>query len=274
MTRIAATFARLRARRETALFPYLTIGFPSREATAALALELVRAGADGLELGIPFSDPLADGVTLQRASQRALEAGTTIEDAFRVAQALRAAVEVPLLFMSYYNPIVHRGEERFCRAAAAAGVDGLIVPDLPLEESGALKAACTAAGLALVGMVAPTTPDERLAAIGAAAEGFVYCVSLVGVTGARAQLARDLPQFLQRVRRATALPLVVGFGVSRPEHVAAIGQHADGVIVASALADLIESAPPEEQRRVAGDYIRALKAACRRPPEGEGIGVE
>lgn len=264
MSRIDAMFRVLAARRETALLPYLTVGYPSRGATAPLALALVRAGADGLELGLPFSDPLADGATLQRACQRALDAGFRLDDAFETARRLRAETEVPLVFMSYYNPVQHRGLDRFASEAAAAGADGLIVPDLPPEEAGLLRAACHRAGLVLITMLAPTTPDERMAAACAEAEGFIYCVSLVGVTGARASLSEDLPAFLARVRRHTALPLVVGFGISRPEHVATVGRYAEGAIVASALADLLERRPDAERAAAAAEFVRSLKAACRR----------
>jgi len=263
VSRIDATFARLRERGETALLPYLSVGFPARGETAALAIELLRAGADGLELGIPFSDPLADGATLQRVNQRSLDAGFRLADAFATAREIRATTDAPLVFMSYYNPIERRGPEMFCAEAAAAGADGLIVPDLPVEESEALRAICAARGLQLITMLAPTTPDERMAAACARAEGFVYCVSVVGVTGARASLAQDLPQFLARVRRYTGVPLVVGFGIARPEHVAAVGKHADGVIVASALVDLLERTPAAERAAVAAGYIREMKAACR-----------
>lgn len=263
MSRIAATFERLRARGETALMPYLSVGYPERGATAALGAELVRSGADGLELGIPFSDPLADGATLQRVNHQTLRQGITLDDALTTARELRATVEVPLVFMSYYNPIQRRGIERFSAAASEAGADGVIVPDLPIEEAEPLRAACAGYGLSLVTMVAPTTPEDRLAAACRLAQGFIYCVALVGVTGARSNVGTDLPSFLQRVRRHTDLPLVVGFGISRPEHVATVGRHADGAIVASALVDLLDTVPPKERLSAAGRYVRELKEACR-----------
>jgi len=263
MSRLEALFARLRARQEAAILPYLTVGYPRADETVPLGLELLRAGADGLELGIPFSDPLADGVTLQVVSQRALEAGGTVDDAFATARALRAQVAAPLVFMSYYNPVQRRGLGPFCEAAAVSGADGLIVPDLPPEEAGPLHAACRAHGLALIPMVAPSTPPERLRAACATVEGFVYCVALQGVTGARSSLEADLPAFLERVRACTAAPLVVGFGISRPEHVASVRQHADGAIVASALVDLIERTPAPERLAVAARYVAELKVAAR-----------
>lgn len=276
MSRLEATFAALRERGQTALLPYLAVGFPERGATAALAIELVRAGADGLELGIPFSDPLADGATLQRVSHRALAEGFRLDDAFATARVIRDAVDVPLVFMSYYNPVQRRGAERFCQEAAAAGVDGLIVPDLPPEEAAALRVACHRHDLALITMLAPTTPDDRLAAASAEAEGFIYCVSVVGVTGARTSLSDDLPEFLRRVRQHTAVPLVVGFGIARPEHVAAVSRHADGAIVASALVDLLEALPAAERAAAAREYVASLKAAARRPeavPRGTAQGA-
>lgn len=270
MSRIDATFASLRARGETALLPYLSVGFPSRGETAALAVELLRAGADGLELGIPFSDPLADGATLQRVNQRSLDAGFRLADAFATAREIRAAAEAPLVFMSYFNPVQRRGTETFCAAAAAAGVDGLIVPDLPMEESDALRITCARHGLQLITMLAPTTPDSRMAVACARADGFVYCVSVVGVTGARTAVADDLPMFLGRVRQHTRVPLVVGFGIARPEHVAAVADHADGVVVASALVDLLENVPGADRATEAVRYVREMKAACR----GQTMAVE
>jgi tryptophan synthase alpha chain len=266
VSRIDATFARLRARGETALLPYLSVGFPDRGETAALALELLRAGADGLELGIPFSDPLADGATLQRVNQRSLDAGFRLADAFATAREIRAATDAPIVFMSYFNPVQRRGIESFCAEAAAADVDGLIVPDLPAEESAPLRQTCARHGLQLITMLAPTTPDSRLAAACASAEGFVYCVSVVGVTGARSALADELPVFLGRVRQHTRVPLVVGFGIARPEHVAAVAEHADGVIVASALVDLLQDVPTAVRATTARQYVRDMKAAGRRQP--------
>jgi tryptophan synthase alpha chain len=263
VSRIDTTFERLRARRETALLPYLSIGFPAQGDTAALAIELLQAGADGLELGIPFSDPLADGATLQRVNQRSLDEGFRLSDAFATARTIRAATEAPFVFMSYYNPVQRHGVDAFCAEAAAAGADGLIVPDLPLEEAGPLHRTCATHGLQLVTMLAPTTPDDRIAAACATAEGFIYCVSVVGVTGARTSLSAELPQFLGRVREHTRVPLVVGFGIARPEHVRAVADHADGVIVASALVDLLADVPAADRAATAARYVREMKAACR-----------
>ncbi|MBI2755806.1 MAG: tryptophan synthase subunit alpha [Chloroflexi bacterium] len=264
MTRFTSTFERLRADGVCGLFPYLTAGYPDRATSRDLALAALEAGADGFEIGVPFSDPLADGATLQRANARALEGGATLDTALELAQYIRArAPDAPLALMTYSNPLLRRGETGFARALAAAGADGAIVPDLPGEESASLGAALAAEGMDLVQMLAPTSPDIRLARVGALARGFVYCVALVGVTGARDQVAGDLGPFLARVRAVTSTPLVVGFGISRPEHVHAVAAAgADGVIVASALVDLLERSGNDLQ--AARIYLTEMKAATTR----------
>ena len=260
MSRIAATFARLRSVGRIALMPYLMIGFPERDSALALVPALEAAGADMFELGVPFSDPLADGATIQRAAQQALANGVRLPFCLETVAALRAhGVRAPLVLMGYINPFLQYGLERLTVDAAAAGADGLIVPDLPPEEAGACHAACRAAGLDLIFFVAPTTPDERIAQIARLASGFLYCVSLTGVTGARRELWAGLPAFLARVRRHTDLPLVVGFGISRPEHVRQAGTHADGVIVGSALINAIESLPPEQCVAGTAAFLRQLR---------------
>ncbi|MBI4493821.1 MAG: tryptophan synthase subunit alpha [Chloroflexi bacterium] len=258
-----------------AVFPYLTAGFPAPEACPELVAAMLRAGADGLEIGIPFSDPVADGLTLQRANEQALRAGATLETALGLARAARAASAIaPIVFMSYYNPILAYGEPAFCQAAAAAGADGLIVPDLPPEECAPLRAACLQAGLDYILMVAPTSTPERTRRIASLAGGFIYCVALVGVTGARGALSTGLGPFLARVREATPVPLLVGFGISRPEHVRALRGQADGVVVASALADLIETTPPAERAEAVSQRVRALKLAGAGLEVGGGGGLE
>jgi tryptophan synthase alpha chain len=245
MSRIAAVFARLAAQRRVALMPYLTIGFPEREST----LELV-----------PFSDPLADGATIQRASQRALANGVNLAFCIETASQLRAGgVQAPLLLMGYFNPFFRYGLQKLCADAAAAGVDGLIVPDLPPAEAQELHAASKAAGLDLIFFVAPTSPDERIAQAARLGSGFLYCVSLAGVTGARGELAADLEQFLARVRRHAELPLVVGFGISSAAHVARVGAVAQGAIVGSALISALDRLPPEELISGASAFIAGLK---------------
>jgi len=252
---------RLRRKGSLALNGWQTVGYPELGAAERLVPILLEGGFDLVELGVPFSDPMADGATIQRASQRALDNGAALVNCFAAVRALRrSGVEAPLLFMTYYNPVLAMGLDRFAGAAADAGLDGLIVPDLPPEESDALVRALEPAGVDPVFLVAPTSTDARLRAVAARARGFVYCVSLSGVTGARETLSQTLPEHLARVRRFTDLPLTVGFGVSRPEHVAALRGHADAAIVASAIIDLMERWPPEEH----ADRLRAYAASLRR----------
>lgn len=262
MSRIAKRLAERRESGRLALIPYITAGYPDVETTVELAVALAEAGADLLELGIPFSDPLADGVTIQRASFAALEAGVTPSICLEIATRVRARSDVPLLFMGYYNPFLRYGLDAFAADSARAGVDGLIVPDLPPEEAGELRAALGARGLDLIHLLAPTSTDARIALVARAATGFVYCASLAGVTGARSELSAGLPAFLGRVRRHTDLPLCVGFGISRPEHVAALRGIADGAIVGSALVGLVERLAPEERVRGAASYLAELRRAA------------
>ncbi len=260
VARIEQTFARAKARGTVALIPYAPIGYPSLEATRAIVQALAEAGADLIELGIPFSDPLADGATIQRATHAALESGVTFDRCLETAAALRPLVEVPLLFMGYYNPFHRRGVTASVAECAAAGVDGLIIPDLPPEEAEEIAAACRAHSVALIFMVAPTSSEARLAQVGAAGTGFLYCVSLAGVTGARQSLPPDLADYLARVRRHTTLPLAVGFGLSTPEHIAAVGRVADGAVIASALINHIEQAPGHEAA-AAQEFLHGLQPA-------------
>jgi tryptophan synthase alpha chain len=261
MSRISETLAQIKSRGRFALMPYLMAGFPERDSLLELAPALEAAGADLFEIGVPFSDPLADGATVQRAGQRALENGVRLSLCIEMVAALRArGVVAPLVLMGYYNPFLQYGLERFAADAAAAGADGVIVPDLPPEEADECHAACRAAGLDLICMVAPTTPDERIARIARLASGFIYCVALTGVTGARRDLSAELPAFLARVRRQTDLPLVVGFGISSAAHVRQVGAYADGVIVGSALVTVIEQAPPDQHAASAAAFLRSLQS--------------
>lgn len=261
MSRIADTFARLKAARRTALMPYLMVGFPQHESTLALAPALEAAGADMFELGVPFSDPLADGATIQRAAERALANGVRLPYCLETIATLRArGLQAPIVPMGYYNPFLSYGIARFVADAAAAGADGLIIPDLPPEEAGECRELCHRHGLDLILFVAPTTPDERIAEIARVASGFLYCVSLTGVTGARSALWEGLPSFLRRVRAHTDLPLVVGFGISSAAHVRQVGEHADGAIVASALINAIDAAPPADQISTAVQFVRGLRS--------------
>ena len=262
MSRLEAALDRARTERRVALFPYLTAGYPDESACEELLLAAAESGADGLEIGIPFSDPLADGVTLQRASQAALAGGANLGRALSLAGRLRARVELPIVFMSYLNPLLRYGFERFAKDAAQCGVDGLIVPDVPPEEAEAFQSSCAAHGIHYVYMLAPTSTDERMAAVAARASGFIYCVALVGVTGARTSVASGLSEFLDRIRRHTSLPLLVGFGVSSAEHVRAIrAAGADAVVVASALVDRVDAANPDERRGTVSRFVRDLASA-------------
>ena len=263
MSRIAAAFDRLRGQRRLALIAYLTVGYPRLDVTPSLVEAAAGAGADAIELGIPFSDPLADGRTIQAASQVALKGGMTVARALEAAKTARLTTDVPLLFMTYLNPILAFGLERFCRAASEAGIDGLIVPDLPPAESADLRRAADACGIDLVFFVAPTSTQSGIEAACEAATGFIYCIAVTGVTGARAQLDPAVLPLIDVVRRHTRLPIVVGFGISRPEHLAALQGKADGVIVASALLDAIARAPDDPATQVSR-FLHDL----RREPAG------
>jgi tryptophan synthase alpha chain len=261
--RLASTMDRARRQGRLALNGWQTIGYPDLASTRRLVPALLDGGFDVLELGVPFSDPIADGPTIQRASQRALDNGTTLEDCLELVGGLRASgIDAPLLFMSYLNPLLSMGVDRFADRAAEAGLDGLIVPDLPAEESDDLLRALERVGIVLVYMVAPTSTEGRLRAVGARARGFVYCVSLTGVTGARQRLPDSTPEYLARVRRLVDAPLAVGFGIARPEQVAALRGHADGVIVGSAIVDLMDNAPADQHAARLRDYARSLRDAA------------
>jgi len=265
-TRIAGVFAALRARGERALIPYFTAGDPSLSVTRELVVEAARRGADLVELGIPFSDPLADGPVIQRATQRALAVGVTLPRVIELVREVRVDVATPIVFLTYYNPVLAFGLEAFCRTAADAGVDGLIVADLPPEEAGPLRAEADRAGLDLIHFVAPTTPAARMRKIARATGGFIYMVSLTGVTGTRAELPPDLETNLRALRGVTTKPVCVGFGIATPAQAALVGRHADGVIVGSAIVNLVEqhAGSPELPTRV-GEFIAALKAPLRGP---------
>ncbi len=264
MGRLEESLARAREEGRVALIAYLTAGYPQPEATPGLVRALVDGGADAIELGIPFSDPLADGVTLQRASLRALEAGMTVASCPKlIAELRKAGVVIPLIVMTYYNPILAYGQDGFIQDAAAAGADGLIVVDLPPEEARALVARCRAERIDFIPLLAPTSTEGRIALAVGQASGFVYCVSVAGVTGAREALPAELGAFLQRVRRQTELPLAVGFGISRREHVEALRGQADAAIVASAIVDVIEASPQAEREARVKDYVEVLTGRRR-----------
>ena len=259
VSRIADAIMRARAEGRIALMPFMTVGYPDLETSIELVKAMVAAGADAIELGIPFSDPLADGPTIQRASYQALQQGTTPADALAAVKALRqAGVAVPLILMGYCNSFLAQGEERFISDAAAAGADGFIIVDLPPEESDPTLALCRKLGTDLIYLLAPTSDAGRIQEVVPRAGGFIYCVGVVGVTGARAQLSSELPDFLRRLRAATDLPLAVGFGISKREHVEALRGLADAAIVASALIDIVESSPREERVERVRKYVEVL----------------
>ena len=263
-TRLDATFERLRARGERALVAYLMAGDPSLAETERLVIEAERRGADVVELGVPFSDPLADGPVVQRAGVRALAAGTSLARVLETIAILRAKVHLPLVLMTYYNPVLAFGLKGFARTAVDAGADGVIVPDLPYEESEPLRAEAEPAGLDVVQMVAPTSPPARVKAIARVSRGFVYVVSLTGVTGERRELPPDLDGQLRMLRLVTTKPVCVGFGVSTPEQVAAVGRVADGVVVGSAIVRAIEQhAGTSGLVGKLGDFIASLKQPLR-----------
>lgn len=265
MSRIDATFEALRERNETALVAFLTAGDPDLDATLALATEICQSGADLLEIGVPFSDPIAEGPVIQKASERALRGGVTLRGILPVVARLRERVETPILLMGYANPFHAFGDEAFAEAAAASGVDGVIVPDLPPEEGGAFYAACEARGIDAVLLAAPTTTPERMQTLGSATRGFLYYVSLTGVTGARRSLAEGLREKVSEVRAHCARPVCVGFGVSTPEQAEEIAGYADGVVVGSAFVDRIARAKRLEAAVDAvGELAAALKAPLRK----------
>jgi tryptophan synthase alpha chain len=240
VTRIEKKFQDLKSSNRKAFIPYLTAGDPDLKTTAELILALDRAGADVIEVGVPFSDPIADGPVIQRATERALVSGASLADILRMAAEVRKKSQIPLLLFSYYNPLLRYGLENLGRDAAAAGFDGILASDLTVEESEAFVSTMRKAGLNTVFLVAPTSSLERIQKIASASTGFLYAVSRTGVTGERQELASDLRDFLRTLRAHTGVPIAVGFGISQPEHVKAVWQEADGAVVGSALVREIE----------------------------------
>ena len=262
-----AAFAPYLHTARAAFMPYWPLGFPSPAASLDYVMTLAEAGADMLELGIPFSDPLADGPTIQAATQQALATGTTVPRCLEMVATLRArGLTIPCALMTYLNPILAYGLERFVQDAAAAGADGCIVPDMPPEEGETLEALCRAHNLALIYLVAPTSTTERIHLAGRHSTGFLYLVSVTGITGAREALPDDLVDFVRRVRQAVSLPLAVGFGISRPAQARAVATLADGVIVGSALIREVQQAQtPEEEGR---HHVYALAARLAQAAHG------
>jgi len=271
-TRIHERFRALQEAGELGIVAYITAGDPSLDATLKFVLALAEAGADVIELGVPFSDPLADGPTIQRASERALRSGTTLAKVIDLVRQIRKSSEVPVVLFSYYNPILQMGLEKFASSAAAAGADGVLATDLTPEESEEYRRTLSAHHLDTIFLGAPTSTDERLAKIAACSSGFLYLISRTGVTGAKDALPDDLPALLRRARGVTQLPLAVGFGISLPGHVSVLGGLADAAVVGSALVSEIENATKSGASADAIDVavaalaekVRALKQAARR----------
>jgi len=262
--RIARRFRERADAGELGLVAYITAGDPSLAASEKIVLAAAEAGADVIELGVPFSDPVADGPTIQRASERALRSGTTLAGVIELVRKLRASTQVPLILFTYFNPVLQMGVEKFAEAASAAGADGVLVTDLTPEEADDYWKALHARGLDTIFLAAPTSTDERVAIIAECSSGFLYLISRTGVTGERESMPEDLPSLARRVRRATKLPLAVGFGISLPEHVSVLGGIADAAVVGSALMAEIEKAPSVNEAATAvANRIRVLKQAAR-----------
>ncbi len=253
----------IRFQQHPGLVIYLTVGDPDLATTRAVALAAVDAGADVLELGVPFSDPVADGPVIQRASERAVANGTSLRDVLALAADLHASrPHAGLVIFSYLNPILRYGLDRFCAAAQAAGVDGVLITDMTVEEAEeGYRQAMRTHGLAPIFLAAPTSSDHRLRRIAGASEGFVYAISRTGITGTQQNLAADARSLVERLRACTDLPIALGFGISTPEHVAAVAEFADAAVVGSAIVALIEQSSPAEAPSIVGRFIAGLRAA-------------
>lgn len=264
MGRIEERFALLAERGETALIPFITIGDPDMETSEALVLSMAEAGADMIELGVPFSDPIAEGPTIQRSSERSLAGGTSLHGILELVSRLRPKLDIPLILMGYANPIFAMGFDRFPKLAREVGVDGIIIPDLPPEEGRDLFAQCNELGVDGILLAAPTTTEERLNKLANETRGFLYYVSLTGVTGARSELAAGVEERVRAARSAGSIPVCVGFGISTAEQASEVAQFADGVVVGSAVVDRIEaSANREDAVDSVAKFISELKAPLR-----------
>lgn len=263
-TRISKRFAELRESGELGIVAYITAGDPKLDATHKFVLTLADSGADVIELGVPFSDPLADGPTIQRASERALKSGTTLAGVLNLVRRIRQSSQVPLVLFSYYNPILQMGLEKFAATAADAGADGILVTDLTPEESDDYRRIVHSHGLDTIFLAAPTSNDERLQKIAACSSGFLYLISRTGVTGAKDSLPDELPALLRRVQRFTELSIAVGFGISLPGHVSILGGLADAAVIGSALVSEIEKAPtPDAAAAALREHMHSFKEAAR-----------
>ena len=262
MSRLDATFRDMRARGRGGLVTYVTAGDPNRQASVCILIEIARAGADILEVGVPFSDPLADGPVIQRATERAIAGGTTLRGTLDVVAAVRQEVDTPIVLFTYANPVLRMDAAVFARSARAAGVDGVLILDYPVEEAEPLRAPMVAEGLDPVFLISPTTTDERIRRSGELGQGFLYVISRMGVTGVRDDMASDVSTLVGRVRAQSDLPVAVGFGISSPAHVARACESADAAVVGSALVQVIadHAGEPDLPHR-AGEYVRWLKSA-------------
>lgn len=256
MNRLDKTFKSLKAQNKKAFIPYIMAGDPSLDKTKETVLMLEQSGADIVELGVPFSDPLADGPTIQRAAERALSAGVTLQKVLKFVSNLRQQTKIPVVLMTYYNPIFKYGEERFAKDAATSGVDGVIVPDLPPEEAKTFMNFSRGAGLATIFLLAPTSTPDRIKKVARASTGFIYYVSITGITGSKITLDASIREALNNIREITAKPVAVGFGVSTPEEAATVSGFADGVIIGSALVRSLNEAPENTE-----SYIKKLREA-------------
>ncbi|MDR2634395.1 MAG: tryptophan synthase subunit alpha [Clostridiales bacterium] len=245
-----------------AFIAFVTGGDPSVEKTEELVIGMAEAGADIIEIGIPFSDPIAEGEVIQRANIRALEDGTSVETLFTAVKNIREKTSVPLLFLTYLNPVFRYGYEEFCKRCALTGVDGLIIPDMPYEEQGELKQIARAHGVDLISLISPTS-EERIAKIAGDADGFLYIVSSMGVTGVRSEITTDLTAIISAARSASSVPAAVGFGISSPEQAAEISKTADGVIIGSAIVKIVERYG-ENSLKPVQEYVRSIKEAIQR----------
>jgi tryptophan synthase alpha chain len=263
VSRLAGTFSRLRAERRGGLITYTTAGDPDLSRSAEILKALDRAGADVLEVGIPFSDPLADGPVIQRATERALAAGSSLGASLEMISSIRPDVAAPIVVFSYANPLMRMGIEVFARRAAAAGVDGVLALDLPIEEAADFRATLAASGIDTIFLISPTTTDRRIQRAAELGRGFLYAISRLGVTGARATVAASAGALVERIRRQTKMPIALGFGISRPEHVAEVTAYADAAVVGSSLVSLIaEAGTSADLCDRVESYVRWLKGAA------------
>jgi tryptophan synthase alpha chain len=264
MGRIGDKFESLRSKKEKALIVYLTAGDPSLDVTRKLILTMERAGADILEIGVPFSDPTADGPVIQAASQRALKEGTTLQGVLDLVNDIRKVSEIPIVIFGYFNPIFAYGGKKFARAAQNAGVDGILVVDLPYEEARELRDYTDAAGIDFISLIAPTTDPKRLSKIAAGATGFLYYISITGITGTAAPKIENIKAEVGKIRKITKLPVAVGFGISKPQQAREIGRFADGVVIGSAVVRLInENKDSRDLVKIISGYISDIKKAMR-----------